>query len=1078
MIRQKLSFLVCIGTWFALNSCGPSLPEEIKLAQASLPNDLDYNIHVKPILSDKCFACHGPDKAKQKAGLRLDLADFAYGELPESPGKVAIKPGSLNSSEFFHRIISADPDYQMPTPESHLSLTAYEKAVLIKWIDDGAEYKPHWAFVKPEQPKVPKVAEDDKVQNEIDNFVFKKLETKGLTPSAKADKETLLRRVSFDLTGLPPSLSEIENFKKDSSPKAFEKVVDRLLATPQYGEQMAVDWLDLARFADTHGYTVDRERDMSPYRDFVINAFNKNMPYDTFMHWQLAGDLMPKPTKEMLIATAFNRNHQQNMEGGIIEEEFQSEYVVDRTNTLGDAFLGLTVGCAKCHDHKYDPISQKNYFELYSFFNNVKEAGQISWDDAMPSPTMLLPNKEQAAVIQFINTKLSTSERNLTALVAKGQPKFEQWLSANQHKVVSRQRVLQKGLVGKYGFEKNSLNNEQNKKHMGYFTSDAGGKEKPNFTDSPYGKGLLLDGDNWLDCGGVGVFSKADPFTVSIAVNLPKELNEGVIFHKSKSERLFNFRGFHLYLTKTGALEAGISHVAPSNAITKLSKIKMPRNQWATLTMTYDGSGKAQGLSVYLNGKKMDMLTTMDQLTKDILFDKTKFKVQPGLQVGAWGRGSGLKNAKVDELLVFDRSLSSLEVGLLANDKSTAPVAQKTVNTLSPSEKNLLKEYYFTSVYEPVLAAQKQLQTHRQVLADSTEHISELMIMQEMPTPRQTFLLKRGNYDSPGEKVFPNTPESILPWPKKLPKNRYGLAQWLTHKDNPLTARVAVNRYWKNLFGTGLVKTAEDFGNQGSMPSHPQLLDHLAIKFMASGWDVKKLMKEMVMSYTYQQSSVPSKELQTKDPDNVLLARGPAQRLSAEMIRDNALVASGLLVKTLGGKSVKPYQPDGLWKINGAAYVPDSNESVYRRSVYVVVKRTVPHPTLATFDGNARSTCQIRRQNTNTPLQALVTLNDPTFVEASKVMGEKMARISDPRLAIIQAYQQLTGKLPKPQEIALLLKAKDQQKQVFKQKPEKRKGWLSAGYYKIDSSLSAEDVAANAVVASLIMNSDATLTKR
>ncbi len=386
-------------------SCGPDLPDDVQIAYDELPEKLDYNQHVKPVLSDKCFACHGPDKAKQKAGLRLDLKEAAYGKLSKNPGKVAIDPGDLAGSEFFHRIMSDDPDYMMPTKESHLNLTAKEKAILIKWIEDGAEYKPHWAFVKPEKAELPEVKKSDWVKNPVDNFILAKLEQEKLNPSKEADKELLLRRVSLDLTGLPPTIEEIDAFLKDNSANAYEKQVDRLLNSPHYGEKMAVDWLDLARFADSHGYTVDRLRDMSPYRDWVINAFNKNMHYDQFVQWQLAGDLMPKPTKEMIIATAFNRNHQQNMEGGVVEQEFQTEYVIDRTNTFGDAMLGISVGCAKCHDHKYDPISQKNYYQLFSFFNNVKEAGQISWDDALPTPTLMLPTDQQEKMLRFIQYK-------------------------------------------------------------------------------------------------------------------------------------------------------------------------------------------------------------------------------------------------------------------------------------------------------------------------------------------------------------------------------------------------------------------------------------------------------------------------------------------------------------------------------------------------------------------------------------------------------------------------------------------------------------------------------------------------
>lgn len=404
-IKVFFLWMLLTGHFYA---CSPELPEDVEVAMKELPDKLDYNQHVKPVLSDKCFACHGPDKAKQKGGLRLDMAESAFHKVSKNSGLTAIDPGDLADSEFFHRIISTDPDYVMPTPESHLSLSAREKAILIKWIEEGAEYKPHWAFVKPEKAEIPDTQHDNLAVNPIDHFVFKKLEEEKLQPSAQADKEILLRRVSLDLTGLPPTLAETDAFLKDNSANAYEKQVDRLLASLHYGEKMAVDWLDLARFADSHGYTVDRLRDMSPYRDWVINAFNKNMHYDQFVQWQLAGDLMPNPTKEMRIATAFNRNHQQNMEGGIIEEEFQTEYVVDRTNTFGDAFLGLSVGCAKCHDHKYDPISQKNYYELYSFFNNVKEAGQISWDDALPTPTMLLPTTAQEQTLRFIQTKIKT----------------------------------------------------------------------------------------------------------------------------------------------------------------------------------------------------------------------------------------------------------------------------------------------------------------------------------------------------------------------------------------------------------------------------------------------------------------------------------------------------------------------------------------------------------------------------------------------------------------------------------------------------------------------------------------------
>lgn len=1058
-----------------LFSCSTELPEDVEVAMEDLPEKLDYNQHVKPVLSDKCFACHGPDKAKQKGGLRLDMAESAFHKVSKNSGRTAIDPGDLADSEFFHRIISSDPEYVMPTPDSHLSLSAKEKAVLIKWIRDGAEYMPHWAFVKPEKAKVPETQHSNLAINPIDHFVFKKLEEEKLQPSAQAQKEVLLRRVSLDLTGLPPTLAETDAFLKDNSANAYEKQVDRLLASPHYGEKMAVDWLDLARFADSHGYTVDRLRDMSPYRDWVIGAFNKNMHYDQFIHWQLAGDLMPKPTKDMLIATAFNRNHQQNMEGGIIEEEFQTEYVVDRTNTFGDALLGLSVGCAKCHDHKYDPISQKNYYELFSFFNNVKEAGQISWDDALPTPTMLLPDARQEQMLRFIHSKIKTQEQKLAAEQANAQAGFDQWVQSGAYHSLTKEQFPQDGLQAWYHFDQGTLRNAVGARQEGVMKRESGqAGGEPEFVEKGGRKALAMNGDVFLDLGQNGVFRKSEPFTVGIWVNIPKNLKEGVILHKSQAERLYNFRGYHLYL-KNDRLEINMAHTAPSDAITRISKRPIPKDQWVQLTMTYDGSSKAAGFKLFLDGKAAEMETTMDQLTKDILF---RGNVQPGLQIGAWWRGYGLKDGTVDDIVVYNRELTSYETAILAKKSSWSGIASKTPAQLAPAELKLLKSYYIASVDPATAKARRDLQIARTQLADSVAPIKELMVMQEMPKPKQAHILLRGNYDAPGERVFPSTPASILPFPKNLPKNRYGLAQWLTHADNPLTARVAVNRYWQNFFGTGLVKTTEDFGNQGELPSHPELLDWLAVTFRESGWDVKKLNKLIVMSATYRQDSRVSKDVRERDPENRLYARGPANRMSAEMIRDNALMASGLLNKKIGGASVRPYQPEGLWSINSTTYTPDSGDAVYRRSLYVIVKRSVPNPTLSTFDATSRSFCVVRRQKTNTPLQALVTLNDPTFVEAMKVLGEQMARTPDARTAITDAYRKLTGRKPPVREVELLLALQKVQLEKFSKEPKKAAGWLHAGQHVTDKSLDPAVLAANSVVASTILNSDASLTKR
>ncbi|WP_316792138.1 DUF1553 domain-containing protein [Pedobacter frigoris] len=1066
-------FLIAFSLYIFSSSI-PKLPKDVEQAYIALPESLDYNIDVKPILSDKCFACHGPDKAKQKAGLRLDLADFAYAPLPENKGKVAISPGSLDDSEAFHRILSEDPKYKMPTPASHLNLTPIEKAILVKWIKDGAVYKPHWAFVKPVKVEPPKVKGSARLNNPIDNFIVEKLQKQHLKQSSEANKELLLRRVSLDLTGLPPTIEEIDLFLKDQSPNAYERQVDRLLQSKHYGEKMAVDWLDVARFADSYGYTVDRLRDMSPYRDWVIKAFNDNIGYHKFIQWQLAGDLMPHPTKEMIIATAFNRNHQQNMEGGIIEQEFQTEYVIDRTNTFGDAMLGLSVGCAKCHDHKYDPISQKNYYELFSFFNNVKEAGQISWDNSMPAPTLLLPDSVKEQVVNAIKKTILKQQKKIKEDEREREQSFLKWLKRGQYGKVLANKIPADGLQAYFNFDQGNLKEYIDRRQVAVMKRDAGQPgDAPVFTAGSTGKGLALDGDSWLDLNQVGVFRKSEPFSIGIWVSIPKHLTEGVIFHKSSAERLYNFKGYHLYL-KDNRLELNMAHAYPANAITKLSTADVPRNKWIQLTMTYDGSSSASGLKLYLDGSELKMETIVDKLDKDILFGGGS---QPGLQIGAWWRGRGLKEGVVDDIAVYNRNLSPIEVAILAKKMNWNQIVSK-YDRLTDLELNSLRQYYFAVVDPQIKKEGEELKLLRTTLADSTENIQELMVMREMSTPKKTFLLKRGNYDMPGEQVFPNTPASILAYAKDLPKNRYGLAQWLTNPDHPLTARVAVNRVWQNFFGVGLVKTAEDFGNQGEMPSHLELLDWLAVSFRESGWNVKKLNKMIVMSATYRQDSKTSKEAREKDPENRLLSHGPAYRMSAEMIRDNALMASGLLNTKIGGKSMKPYQPEGLWEINNTSYTQDKGPEVYRRSLYVIVKRSVPNPTLSTFDATSRSYCVIRRQKTNTPLQALVTLNDPTFLEASKVMGEQMARQADSRLAISQIFRKLTGRRVLPKELELLTALQQIELDRFRKNPRKQSGWLSAGQYKIDKTMDSAMIAANAVIASTILNSDATLTKR
>lgn len=1072
MTLRLLIALLLTGTLF---SCRPNLPDEVVSAYATLPKELDFNIHVKPILSDKCFACHGPDKAKIQAELQLNMPETAFAELVQSPGKYAIKPGNLNKSQIFHRILSEDPDQVMPTPESNLSLSPYEKAVIIKWIEQGAEYKDHWAFTKPEKYTPPQVNTEDWIKNPIDQFVAHKLEENGLEPSPEAKKELLLRRVSLDLTGLPPTLDEIEAFRSDNSENAYEKQVDRLLASPHYGEKMATDWMDLARFADTHGYSQDRYRDMSPWRDWVIEKFNENMPYDEFITWQLAGDLLPDPNKEQILATAFNRLHPQNMEGGIIPEEFRVEYVLDRVNTAGQAFMALTLGCARCHDHKYDPISQKQYFEMSAFFNNVKEAGQISFDDAMPVPTMLWTDEKKEALLNMLDKQVKETEQKHQEISTQEKEAFDQWLEAGKYKAITQQKSP-KGLKAVFNFNRKRLSNRLNPSQKGEMKRVASSEEKPVFTEGFEKEGLLLDGDAWFDSNGIGAFKRSEPFSVSIRVNIPAALSDGVIFHRGVGAALFNFRGYHLAL-KNNKLELLMAHSLPYNAILEYAD-PILRDKWVQLTITYDGSSKAAGYKLFVDGKEQKTEVENDNLYKDIYLHNGWGGVQPGLQIGARWRGQGIGGAKVDDIMVFDRELTTLEVNSLYDREEVEKIRSKSSQELSAEDKKLLYAYFLANKSRSYQNSIAELARQRKAYADSIEHVQELMIMQEMPEARPTFLLERGQYDAHGEEVFPGVMENILSFSEELPRTRLGFVQWLTHPEHPLTARVTVNRYWQNYFGRGLVKTAEDFGNQGELPSHPELLDWLAIQFVESGWDVKALQKLIVMSATYRQSSFVSPELLEQDPENVFLARGPKVRLSSEMLRDNALMASGLLSNKIGGPSVKPYQPKGLWRMNSGRYKQDEGEKLYRRSLYTFWKRSVPHPTLATFDQPSRSECIVRRQKTNTPLQALVLLNDPTFVEASKALGELISQEVNPERGIAKVYTKLTGiKIPES-ELKLLLEVQSKEYEKFKTDPKRKEGWLKTGDYQTSSDLDSDLLAANAVVASIILNSDATISKR
>ncbi len=1032
-----------------------NLPPNIMAVQDKLPATIDYNIHVKPILSDKCFVCHGPDKGSQKANLNLANPKDAFRVIKNTRNRYAIVPGNPSGSELFHRITASDQDKLMPPPASNLSLTDLEKAILIQWIEEGAKYKTHWALIKPEKRELPKVKNTSWPRNPIDLFTLSKMEEHNLSPSKEADREILIRRVTLDLTGLPPTVEEIDTYLADQSPEAFEKVVDRLLASKHYGEKLGVDWLDLARFADTHGYTVDRYRPMWPYRDWVIKAFNENLPYDQFITWQLAGDLLPNATREQKLATAFNRNHSQNMEGGIVNEEFRVEYVADRTNTLGTAFLGMTVECARCHDHKYDPISQKDYYSLFAFFNNIDEAGQISWDDALPVPTMMLTSAKVDSIISFLAKQEENLIEDLSKIQKTEQPEFQQWKSKGMTPINP-----DKDMIAHFSFDELI-----DGKFKSTNSRDVGTVLDPVLKNGISGKAFQSNGDDVLSLGKLGTFNRSAPFSISIWINIPANLHHGVVFHDGNGDILYNFRGY-FFTIRDDKAELLMAHTWPYNSIVKISKQPLPKEKWIHIAMTYDGSGKAAGLKFFLNGAEAEMDVEHDNLYKDIVLKNG----ESGLKIAADMRGVGFKQGLVDEFKVYDRELTPTEIGLTAGIYSPASL---------PNDDKLMEVYYLNNVslaYRQSLVALQKIRNDR-VLAEDT--VKEVMVMAEMKTPRPSFILKRGAYDAHGESVTPGIPASILPFSDDLPKNRLGLAQWLLDPNHPLTARVAVNRYWQTYFGKGLNKSTNNFGNQGGTPTHPELLDWLAVQFRESGWNIKALQRMIVLSATYRQASTSTQEKQMKDPENVYLSIGPSFRMSAEMIRDHALASAGLLSPKTGGPSVKPYQPEGLWSLGGGAYEQEHGENLYRRSLYTFWKRTNPPPSMNTFDAPSRSYCVVQRQKTSTPLQALVMMNDPQFIEAARLAAFYSLNKSDDNQERIKLlFRQFTSRLPLQKEAEVLSQLFQTQVEKFNTNPSKMKGWLTAGEFKTKEIKDKTTWAALTVVASTIMNSDAFLTRR
>lgn len=897
---------------------------------------VEFNRQVRPILSDKCWTCHGTDAAAKGIRLRLDQ---------EASTQAA-------RNLIIDRVTTENKARRMPPTHTGNTLTANEIAILRTWAESGAPWQMHWAYLPPtRQPG-----------GSIDTFVKNKLSSLGLKPSPPAQRETLLRRLTLDLTGLPPTPAELD------STEPYEATVDRLLGSPRFAERMTARWLDASRYADTNGYQTDGERVMWRWRDWVINAFQNNMPFNQFILEQMAGDLLPNPTLSQRIATGFQRNHRGNGEGGIVAEEYLAEYAADRVETMSAVFLGSTVGCARCHNHKYDPFSQKDFYQFFAYFHNIGERGRYFKYGNTP-PFLHAPTNDQQAKLQSLEAAIRKAESKLKTGEAKGPLNWKPTLDLIPLE-----------------------------------------KAAPSYTDR---------------------FTVAAHFT-------PQSADATIIAKTVETE---DPMGFSLLLKK-GHLQVNLVQRWLDDAIRVETERVLEPGQAHHVAFTFDGSKLASGLLLYIDGKPEKLRILVDELNQD-------FVVKEPLNIGKAG---------VSDPRIYGRALTPLEVSFLAG-------------TATGSEAR--RRQFLETQDSASWAELTRLRREREAYLDQ---VPTVMVMQEMPLPLEAHVLIRGAYDRPGEAVNPGVPSFLGKIPAGSPNNRLGLARWLIDRNNPLTARVTVNRFWQSLFGIGIVKTPEDFGAQGEWPSHPELLDWLAVEFMDSGWNVRQLIKTIVLSDTYRQSSLVSPELLARDPENRLLARGPRLRLDAGQIRDQALFVSGLLVEKQGGPSVKPYQPNGLWKelSGGTDYQIDKGEGLYRRSIYTFWKRTSPPPTMANFDAAGRETCIVRESRTNTPLQALNLMNDVTFLEASRKLAERMLHSKD---GISFGFRLVTSRLPNTRELAILNNAYQQHLATYNSNPDAARNLLAHGDSARDTKLDNAVLAAHTLVASMLLNLDEGITK-
>ncbi|MFN0121977.1 MAG: DUF1549 domain-containing protein [Blastocatellia bacterium] len=1126
-----------------LFACALFLVKTAPLAQQPAPAQtqraIDFNRDVRPILSDKCFACHGPDAPNKRIKLRLDSEAGALADLGR--GRHAVVPGAPDKSELVRRINAGDEDMRMPPGGSGRTVSPKEIETLTAWISQGAKWSRHWSFVPPVRPALPSVGNTAWPKNPIDYFVLARLEREGLAPAPAADRATLLRRVTFDLTGLPPTPKELDAFEQDKTPGAYEKVVDRLLASPRYGERMAFRWLDAARYADTNGYQIDGERNAWRWRDWVIDAFNQNKPYDQFIVEQLAGDLLPGATPDQRIATAFNRNHRINAEGGIVPEEYRVEYVVDRVDTVSTVFMGLTMGCARCHNHKYDPLTQQEFYQLSAYFNNIAEDGQ-SFDYGNSPPWMLAPTKEQQREWQRLHNEIARADVSLAAMTRENGAAQEAWektlsdYSTKQQQWFPGDRLLvnvplDENQAPVFNRSDRDYHNQDDKRRdVKYFKTAPGFREgAPRYVESPTGQGVAFDGKLYYDAGlqadlryksttrdyrerfsiaawfrpetanSGAIITKVSDTPIDIENNVPRAEGYGMYFLNQKLHFNMVFRwGEDTYRVETADT--------------------LPLNVWHHAAVVFDGTRQGdERIKIYLNGQEAKL--QFNQRSFYLLMGGTNNT----LKIGAGGGPRFRFRGAIDDARIYNRKLAAAEVGVLACGDTLEKIAAMPVSARTPAQALKLREAWIAiAAPENIREARQKLRELGQKRQEYEDSLPTLMVMEELSEARPAHVLKRGAYDAPGDQVMRAVPAVFPAMPAEYPNNRLGFAKWLTQPGHPLTARVAVNRLWQMIFGAGLVKTSEDFGLQGALPTHPELLDFLADEFTKAkgkrqkakgrsvtdatstgAWDIKHMLRLIVTSATYRQSSKiiphsafptpPSTKIiphtafripQSNDAENMLLSRGPRFRLSADMIRDQALAVAGLLVNQVGGPSVKPYQPDGLYKdmaFSGlTSYSQDKGDGLWRRSLYTYWKRTVLAPNMQVFDASAREFCTVRDTRTNTPLQSLNLMNDITYIEAARMLAERMIRLGGVTTAtrLAWGFRAVTSRRPTQAETDTLLRNFEKQTAHFRQNPDEAAKLLTVGERKNGPGLDKTEIAAYATVASLLLNLDEAITKQ